>query len=321
MKLLKIRNDMQKAYAKHSRVVDKGIKFLLALFTFLMINKTIGTMEQLSSPAVLLGMSLLCAFFSPIITVIISMGLIIAHMASASLGCAGVMMLLFLVMFCLYCRFTPERAIIILLVPIAFMLRIPYIIPIICGLLLTPVTAVPIAFGTIIHYGMVSFSAISKKIAESDDLMSHISIFVKELIQNKEIWIMAIAFTAGVSVVYLIRRLEISYSREIAIIAGVVVHIIVIVLIGNLFEVSVSMMPVVAGNAVAVIIGYLINSLFLAADYKRVEMLQYEDDDYYYYVKAVPKVKLMLPEEKPSEEQEEIQEEINNEVENEEKID
>ena len=37
------------------------------------------------------------------------------------------------------------------------------------------------------------------------------------------------------------------------------------------------------------IIAFVIQFLFMDLDYDRTERVQFEDDDYYYYVKAVPK--------------------------------
>lgn len=46
---------------------------------------------------------------------------------------------------------------------------------------------------------------------------------------------------------------------------------------------------VLIGNVVAVLIALLIQFLFFNLDYSRTERLQFEDDEYFYYVKAVPK--------------------------------
>ena len=43
------------------------------------------------------------------------------------------------------------------------------------------------------------------------------------------------------------------------------------------------------GNVVAILLGLVIEFLFMDLDYKRTERVQFEDDDYYYFVKAVPK--------------------------------
>ena len=36
----------------------------------------------------------------------------------------------------------------------------------------------------------------------------------------------------------------------------------------------------------------IVNVFILAVDYSGTEYVQFEDDDYYYYVKAVPKLKV-----------------------------
>ena len=43
-------------------------------------------------------------------------------------------------------------ALLVLLTPIAFFLKIPYVIPIACGLVLSPVSMVAVACGTIVFY-------------------------------------------------------------------------------------------------------------------------------------------------------------------------
>ena len=40
----------------------------------------------------------------------------------------------------------------------------------------------------------------------------------------------------------------------------------------------------------------ILELFFLSVDYSRSENLQYEDDEYYYYVKAVPKIVVSTPE-------------------------
>ena len=42
----------------------------------------------------------------------------------------------------------------------------------------------------------------------------------------------------------------------------------------------------------------MLQLLFFSVDYSRTENIQFEDDEYYYYVKAVPKVGVAVPEKK-----------------------
>ena len=45
-----------------------------------------------------------------------------------------------------------------------------------------------------------------------------------------------------------------------------------------------------------VVIGLFLEVNFFSVDYSRIENVQFEDDEYYYYVKAVPKVGVQMPE-------------------------
>lgn len=60
--------------------------------------------------------------------------------------------------------------------------------------------------------------------------------------------------------------------------------------------ISVSYVGVLVGCVICSILAMLISFWGEALDYSRPEFLQYEDDDYVYYVKAVPKMKLANPE-------------------------
>ncbi len=52
----------------------------------------------------------------------------------------------------------------------------------------------------------------------------------------------------------------------------------------------------ILGSVLAVLIGLVLELFLFSVDYARCESLQYEDDEYYYYVKAVPKVTITSPE-------------------------
>ncbi len=51
----------------------------------------------------------------------------------------------------------------------------------------------------------------------------------------------------------------------------------------------------VAGSAISVAVSLILEFLFYNLDYSRIERVQFEDDEYYYYVKAVPKITVAMP--------------------------
>ena len=56
------------------------------------------------------------------------------------------------------------------------------------------------------------------------------------------------------------------------------------------FGVSVAPGELIIGLLLAAVIGLIYNFFIFSVDYTRTEHVQFEDDDYYYYVKAVPKM-------------------------------
>ena len=47
-----------------------------------------------------------------------------------------------------------------------------------------------------------------------------------------------------------------------------------------------------------VFVGFVLEVVFFSVDYSRTENVQFEDDEYYYYVKAIPKIGVSVPDKK-----------------------
>ena len=70
----------------------------------------------------------------------------------------------------------------------------------------------------------------------------------------------------------------------------------VLLLIGDLFyEINVSVGTVLLGSLLAIVVAKVIEFFRFCVDYSRTEKVQFEDDEYYYYVKAVPKMTVSVP--------------------------
>ena len=60
---------------------------------------------------------------------------------------------------------------------------------------------------------------------------------------------------------------------------------------GNvLVLIDVDIISVISGSVIGIIIALFIQFCKGIVDYQRTEILQFEDDEYYYYVKAIPKL-------------------------------
>ena len=287
-----LRGKMQEIYARHSRIIDKVLQFILALVVFYLINSNIGYMKLLAQPAATLVFAVICTFFPVIITVIAAAILVLAHMYAASLGMLLVTAAVLFVMFAFYFRLVPKMSLLVLLTPVAFMFKIPYVIPIACALVAGPSTIIAIILGTVTFYMLeyIKKATSALQAEETAEMMNQISAYVKGLFLNKQMWIYIIAFTICVLLVYTIRRQALDHAWKIAVAAGAAVNIIVIaggsIVLGEQAQYG----ALIIGTVFAVVLGLIFEFFFFSVDYAKSENLQFEDDEYYYYVKAVPKL-------------------------------
>ena len=216
------RDKLQELYAMKSIYIDKAVQFVLALVTFLMINQNIGLMKAVATPVVAVALAVICTFLPPVVTAYVAAGLVIVHLFKLSIGVAAAAALIFVVMFIFYCRFTPKKALLLLVTPVAFMLHVPYVVPIACALVLGPISAVPVVFGTIIYYMIECVRTSATAITSADGITRQISLFVKTVFQDKTLWITVIAFIISIFVVYTVRRLSVDHAWKIAAASGAV---------------------------------------------------------------------------------------------------
>ena len=290
--LFVLRGKMQEIYAKYSEIVDKGIQFVLALTTFFLINNNIGFMKVLGQPVVTLALAVVCTALPVIVTVFAAAALVLCHLYAASLGVMLVTAVIFLIMFAFYLRLIPEKAVIILLTPIAFMLKMPYVIPIACALVAGPSTVLAIVLGVIIFYILryIKLAVPAFQGEETAGMLTQISAYVKQIFQDKQMWVMIIAFAICFMLVYIIRRHAMDYAWKVAIAVGAVMNIIIITAGNIVLGEHTAYGSLIGGSIIAIVLGLILEFFVFSVDYAKSENLQFEDDEYYYYVKAVPKL-------------------------------
>lgn len=296
--LLVLREQLKRFYGKYEVYITPVLRFLLAFMSFSMINHAIGYMSALNSIAIVLILALLCSFLPLNFTVILAAAVSLVHLYAFSLECAVVALAVFLLMFVLYFRFSPNDTVVVLLTPLFFVLKIPYAVPIAMGLIGTPVSAVSVACGVIVYYviGYMNESASVLNTFDAEGAVEKFRYIIDGVLGNKTMLVVVAAFTITIVVVYFIRRLSVDYAWTIAIITGALVNILFLLFGDLLFNTNVSILGLIIGSVIAALLVKVLEFMVFNVDYSRTEMVQFEDDEYYYYVKAVPKNTVATPE-------------------------
>ena len=144
--LLIIKEKLLAFYGRFSTYINLVMKFLLALFSFLLIGKAIGTHDILANPLICFAIAVMCAFVPVSVTVICATVLALIHLFGMSMELAAIATIVVLIVYLLYFRFAPKTGILLILTPLLFYIKIPYIIPVIAALTVGMTGIVPVFF-------------------------------------------------------------------------------------------------------------------------------------------------------------------------------
>ena len=292
------REQFQKLYAKYSFYIIRILQFALGLAVFGMINSNIGFLKTASTLICTIGLAVICAFLPLGVMTLVATMLILAHMYVLSVGVMLIVGMLFLLIYIFYLRFVPDKAWVILLSAVAVVCKVPFVIIIGIGLLGTPVFLVSTVCGTFSYYILhtVKVNSTSLKGEKASEWIAMMMKFYKQLFTNKEMLLMvAIVIVCGL-LVYGLRTRSMNHAWKIATVAGVLTAVAFSVIGNVVFNIHIAYPSILIDGILAIIIGLLFEVLFLSVDYSRTEYLEFEDDEYHYYVKAVPKVAVTAPE-------------------------
>jgi len=290
--LLELRERIKQVYGKYEALLLPVAKFLLAFVTLNTLNGNMGYMTQLNDTAIVLIVALLCSFLP--VGVLVAFGAVfsLAHMYALSMEVALVGLCIYLVLYLLIFRFSPKNSLVVVITPLLCAYKIPYVVPVVVGLVCGPSAIVSVGSGVFVYYliELVAGSASNIRTMGEEDALAKVRMMIEGIIGNKAMLVVIASFCITVLIVYLIRRLPVNYSWTIAMVTGAMVNVVILLIGDLLYETNISVGGAVLGSMLALAVAKIVEFFRFCVDYNRTERVQYEDDEYYYYVKAVPKM-------------------------------
>ena len=295
--LLELRENLKKIYSRNEAFILPVIKFLLGFIVLSIINGKMGYMTKLDNMAIVLIVSLLCSFLPTGFMAFFAMMFAVLHMYALSIETAAVGLVVFLLLYLLFLRFTAKEALVVVLTPVLCMLKLPYVMPVAMGLIGTPASCVSVGCGVVVYYLLqtVITNAPTINSMGAEEATAKLRLLIDGMLGNKAMLVTIAAFAITVIVVYLIRRMSVDHSWTIAMVAGVMIEVMILLVGYLMYDTNLSIVSALLGAVVTLIACKIIEFFRFCLDYSRTEKVQFEDDEYYYYVKAVPKMTVAAP--------------------------
>lgn len=292
--IMMIKDKLKSFYAKGSVYIRHILIFALAFLSLYIVSKALGGDSVIDSPLICAAIALVCAFLTINVTVVVAVVYIIFHLFGISIELAVIATSVIAILYLLYFRFAPKTGFLLILTPIFFLLKIPYVIPIIAGLTVGMTGIIPVIGGTFIFFLTDFASYYSNTVTEFDleNALQNINYIIGNILTNKEMVIIMASFAVVITIIFLIKKLSVNYSWIIAIVAGCIIDAIIQIISYTMFDLDFNLTNMIVGHVVAIAVGLLLNLFLFSVDYSATETVQFEDDDYVYYVKAIPKIEV-----------------------------
>ena len=289
--LLIIRDSLIEKYNRFDFVLRPLIRFVIAFIILTVLQSKVGYFGQFSRLVVIAAFSVFCAFFPLGCISVVAGVFLLADMVSISYAMAifgaGSLMLIFI----LYYGFKPGTGIIMALVPFAFALDLPFLIPVMLGLNVGIYSVIPAAIGVfiwnMIKYFMENAAVLSE--APAADIADSFVEISRGILNDRYMLAVILAFVVAIIAVSIISNSSMNYSWPAAVTAGIAVQAVVFIAADIIYGGRPLVMDVI-GLIASFLISMLYALVFYSVDYRNTERLRFEDDDYVYYVKAVPKI-------------------------------
>lgn len=305
--LYQFRENIIQFYKKQEYLIVPVFRFLAALSVLLFLRVHLGSHGPENA---VLGSMLLNVILALVCTIlptsacagILSL-VMLWDMYSLSLEATAVCAALILLCILIYFRFAPEDVVILLLMPAAYTFNLQYAVPILAGLLFGPGAAVPVVFGLLftkyvllVEQSLPEISAAGAgAMPAGEKLITNFRSLIDGMMHDRSMIVLAAALALAAIIVCFLRHLMIEHAWTAAIAAGCVAELAVLLAGDMLFDTNIDLAKVFFGIAAAFVVGQIVRFFVFNVDYLRVENVQFEDEDYYYYVRAVPKTMVPVP--------------------------
>ena len=289
---MRMRERIRNIIRTHEVIYIRVMHGILMLLSLAAVMREYPFATGLNHWWIVLVLSVLGAFMplSAMAVVIFSFLLLNLFALSGQAAVALLVMLVFSYAFCAIYR--AKRTYNISAFVVARMWSVPSVVPMQTALLGDGNEVVTIICGAVVSFFLHEVHSNAGVLLDTEAAVSIVDFLRERVISNQLFYTYLIAMTAMFLVTYALRTRNMNHAWMIAVVGGVSVEFL-IMLAGYLMQgVRTGISSLLFGNVFSLLVGVATNYFYRDLDYSRIEKVQFEDDEYYYYVTAVPKIQL-----------------------------
>lgn len=300
-RLLEIKAIIVGIYKKFDYLINPFVKFIVSLIIIVKLNTFFGYSPVFAKLGVNLIIAILAAFLPSSWFLLMLIAVVAAQLFTVSLEVTAIVVVMMLVVYFLFARLQPKYAILIMLTPLLYSMKLVYLLPLFAGLFLGIPSIIPIAVGVGVYRvasylpKILEMKVEGSTLFETPDIMINMyKSMMNIVLKDRELYLTIAVFAITIILMHFLKQLDMDYIWYMTIGVGAVTMLVLFVLGNVVLKADMGVLGIFFGIVFSSAMMVVIQFFRFSLDYKRAEKLQFEDDEYYYYVRTIPKIKATM---------------------------
>lgn len=293
-KLVDLKEYMITFYKKHVDVLLPIWKLVFAFFALYMFQGMFHYNEVINKPFIFLAISAVQAFL-PISFLYYAVSiLIMINLWKVSMDIFLGFIIFFVICSLGFIRVDRKHAVIILVTAILFYLKLEYVLPVLLGMTVGFGAILPACAGIILYFLSIYMADVSTLITTSSSSSFGMGLqrIVNLILIDKKLLVLLVTFSFIIFITTLLCSLFYERAWAFAIFVGNIAMVLLLLFGRLIFELDYTIWRLFLEMIMGIGCCYIYRFFRGIGDVSRIEKASFEDDEYFYYVKAVPKIKV-----------------------------
>lgn len=281
-------------YKKHVDVLLPVLKLVFAFFAMYMFQRMFHYNTVVNKPELFLVFAAVQAFLP-----ISFLYYLISVLIMVNLWKVSIDIFLGYVIFSVICslafvRVDRKHAVILIVTALMFYLKLEYLLPVLLGMSIGFGAILPAAAGVIIYFLSAYITDVSTLFTTSSSSSFGMGLqrIVNLMLIDKKLLVFLVTFSLIIFITTLLCHLFYERAWLFAIFVGHIAMTLILLFGRLIFELDYTIWRLFLEIIMGIGCCYIYRFFRGIGDVSRIEKASFEDDEYFYYVKAVPKIKV-----------------------------
>ena len=292
--LISLKEKLHKLYQDKSKLITPLIRGLLAFAVLYVTARMLPYNPMVNRPLVYAGLGLLQAFLPFSFLYYIVSAFILCNLWKVSFDIFAAFVIFIIICAIGYFRIDGHYSYIAVIVPVLFYLKLGVAVPAVFAIAYSMEALFPVAAGVIIYYLCQNLQEAYALLSSTDNSSVGVGLqhVVTEITADREFLVMLAGVFVTILITCTIRRFFHERAWQFASLLGNILMAFM-VLAGRMYlEIEIPVWLVLAEALSGILLCALVEFYRGIGDVTRIEKTVFEDDEYIYYVKAVPKMRV-----------------------------